>query len=137
MRAEEDCGPSESVFDRLRDSAFNRLGDNRKRNQSQSSPPRNDSKRPKQGNNGPKRDTNGSNDEYRSHYRSYCIFESLKEELLNIVDRDFELLPPLSLSKFNVDSNRDWYEYHQGKGYTTANCLQLRDVLEKIGRAHV
>ena len=134
VRAEEDCGPSETVFDRLRDSAFNRLGDNRKRNPPRSSPPRNDSKRPKQGDNRPKRDPDGSNDEYRSHYRSYCIFESPQEELLNIADRDFELPPPLSLSKFTVNSDRDWCEYHQGRGHTTANCLQLRDVLEKLAR---
>ena len=133
IRAEEDCGPTESVFNRLRDLAFNRLGDSRKRNSSQASPPRNDSKRSKQSDKS-RNDPNGSGDEYRKWYRTYCIFESPQEELLNLVDRDFELPPPLSLSKFEVDNARDWCEFHQGKGHSTANCLQLRDILEKLAR---
>ncbi|XP_078158899.1 uncharacterized protein LOC144554456 [Carex rostrata] len=71
---------------------------------------------------------------YRPHFTRYALFVRKRNEMFHIVRERFELPPPLPKDLFEVQDINKRYLYHNSDGHSTGDCLQLKDVLEKLAR---
>lgn len=54
--------------------------------------------------------------------------------MFHIVWERFELPPPLPKDLFEVQDNNKRCIYHNSDGHSTGDCLQLKDILQKLAR---
>ncbi|XP_078155604.1 uncharacterized protein LOC144551506 [Carex rostrata] len=71
---------------------------------------------------------------YRPHFTRYAPFVRKRNEMFHIVRERFELPPPLPQDLFEVRDINKRCLYHNSDGHSTGDCLQLKDVLEKLAR---
>jgi hypothetical protein len=72
--------------------------------------------------------------EYRPHFTSYAQFEQPTQDLLNLISRKFDLPRSMDIQMFEIRDENGYCQYHRSKRHSTEDCLQLRDILEKIAR---
>jgi hypothetical protein len=72
--------------------------------------------------------------EYRPHFTSYVQFDQPTQDLLKLIHRKFKLPRPIDIQMFKIHDENSYCQYHRSKGHFTEDCMQLRDILEKIAR---
>jgi hypothetical protein len=69
---------------------------------------------------------------YGPHFTSYAQFDQHTQDLLKLINHKFDLPRPMDIQMFEIRDENSYYQYHRSKGHSTEDCLQLRDILEKI-----
>jgi hypothetical protein len=69
---------------------------------------------------------------YRPHFTRYAPFTRKRNEMFHIVRERFDLPRPLSKDIFEIVDVNKRCLYHNSDGHSTGDCLQLKDILEKV-----
>jgi hypothetical protein len=72
--------------------------------------------------------------EYHLHFITYAKLTKARQEIFEIVKNNFDMQKPLKIDLFEVKDLNQWCHFHRSKGDNTSDCLQLKDILEKLSR---
>jgi hypothetical protein len=75
-----------------------------------------------------------SKEEYRPWFDRYAPFTKPRYEMYQIVKDVFDLPAPLRKEIFEVKNLSKKCMFHGFEGHLTGECLQLKDILEKLAR---
>lgn len=68
------------------------------------------------------------------HFMRYAPFTKRRNEMYHIAREQFELPPPLPMGIFEMQDANKRCLYHNFNGHFTGDCLQLKNLLEKLAR---
>lgn len=71
---------------------------------------------------------------YRQHYTKYAEFDRKNDDMYPVTYEVFDLPSPLPEEIFEVKANSKMCDFHGFKGHSTTDCLQLKDILERLTR---
>src|SRR5664279_3910716 len=71
---------------------------------------------------------------YRPHFTRYAPFTRKRNEMFHIVRERFNLPRPLPNDIFEILDVNKRCLYHNSEGHSTGECLQLKDILERLAR---
>jgi hypothetical protein len=72
--------------------------------------------------------------EYRPHFTSYAKLTKPRQKNFDIVKHTFDMPKHLKMKLFEVKDPNQWCHFYRLKGHNTSDCLQLKDILEKLAR---